>query len=115
MLVLSRKVGEKIVIAGDVHVTVVALVGNTVRLGIAAPKEVTVDREEVHWRRAGAGGSACPGRPGTDWAGYPAGPAAGRTSDRALGRIGCPSPRRRRRATPFLTPASAPAPPAPRR
>src|SRR5262249_28540559 len=97
MLVLSRKVGQRIVIAGEVHVTVVALVGNTVRLGIEAPQDVTVDREEVHRRREGAGDSAGPGRPGTDWAGDQAGPAGGRTSDRTAGRMCRPSPRRGRR------------------
>ena len=54
MLVLTRKVGEKIVIAEDIQVTVVAIVGHKVRLGIEAPKEVTVDRAEVHRRRTGA-------------------------------------------------------------
>ena len=46
MLVLSRKVGEEIVIAGTIRVTVVAVVGDRVRLGVQAPSEVRVDREE---------------------------------------------------------------------
>lgn len=50
MLVLSRKVGEKIVIAGDICVTVVAIQGNRVRLGITAPASTRVDRQEVHQR-----------------------------------------------------------------
>jgi carbon storage regulator len=47
MLVLTRKVGESIVIGGGIRVTVTALDGNKVRLGIEAPPEVRVDREEV--------------------------------------------------------------------
>ncbi len=50
MLVLSRKVGEKIVIDGDICVTVVAIQGNRVRIGITAPVSTRVDREEVHQR-----------------------------------------------------------------
>jgi carbon storage regulator len=51
MLVLSRHCGEQIVIADDVIVTVVAIEGNKIRLGIEAPKSIPVDREEVHDRR----------------------------------------------------------------
>ena len=51
MLVLTRRIGEEIVIAGNIRVTVVAVQGNKVRLGVAAPEGVTVDREEVHRRR----------------------------------------------------------------
>ena len=47
MLVLTRKVGESIVIGGGIRVTVTAIDGNKVRLGIEAPPEVRVDREEV--------------------------------------------------------------------
>ena len=50
MLVLSRKVGEKVVIAGDICVTVVAVQGNRVRLGITAPASTRVDRSEIHER-----------------------------------------------------------------
>ena len=50
MLVLSRKVGEKVVITGDICVTVVAIQGNRVRLGITAPASVRVDRAEIHQR-----------------------------------------------------------------
>lgn len=48
MLVLTRKVGEEIVIDGHIRVTVVALKGGRVRIGVTAPPEVRVDREEVH-------------------------------------------------------------------
>jgi carbon storage regulator len=51
MLVLSRKVGEAIVIAGTIRVTVVVVAGDRVRLGVQAPPEVRVDREEAHLRR----------------------------------------------------------------
>ena len=47
MLVLSRKKGESIILAGSIVVTVVKVERGTVRLGIAAPEEVRVFREEV--------------------------------------------------------------------
>jgi carbon storage regulator len=51
MLVLSRKVGERIVVPDcDLTITVVAVEGNKVRIGFSAPKEVAVFREEV-WRQ----------------------------------------------------------------
>ena len=52
MLVLSRRVGEEIVIDGHIRLTVIAVKGDGVRVGIAAPPSVTVDRKEVHDRRA---------------------------------------------------------------
>jgi carbon storage regulator len=60
MLVLTRKVGEKVVIAGHIQVMVVGITGNKVRLGIEAPKGVVVDREEVHRQRPGAAGPPPP-------------------------------------------------------
>ncbi|HXV81502.1 MAG TPA: carbon storage regulator CsrA [Candidatus Binatia bacterium] len=51
MLILSRRPGESLTIGDDVIVTVVSVSGNQVRLGITAPREVRVLREEVH--RAG--------------------------------------------------------------
>jgi carbon storage regulator len=50
MLVLTRKNGEAIVIDGQIRVTVVAIKGDRVRLGITAPPEVRIDRDEVHQR-----------------------------------------------------------------
>jgi len=50
MLVLSRKKNESIVIRDDIVVTVVEIRGDKVRLGIEAPKEVTVHRREVYER-----------------------------------------------------------------
>lgn len=51
MLVLSRRIGEQIVIDGNISVTVVEIKGSQVRLGVTAPKSVRVDRQEVHARR----------------------------------------------------------------
>lgn len=51
MLVLSRKIGETIIINNHIRITVVTIRGGHVRLGIAAPDEVTVDRLEVHEKR----------------------------------------------------------------
>jgi carbon storage regulator len=48
MLVLTRRIGEEIVIAGDVRVTVVAVRGKRVHLGITAPSAVSVTRRELH-------------------------------------------------------------------
>jgi carbon storage regulator len=50
MLILTRRVGETIRIGNDVSVTPLAIKGNQVRLGIAAPKNVAVHREEVYER-----------------------------------------------------------------
>ena len=51
MLVLSRKPTEAIVINDTIRVTVVGIKGDRVRLGIEAPRDVCVDRAEVHARR----------------------------------------------------------------
>ncbi len=48
MLVLSRKKNESIVIADNIVVTIVEVKGDKVRLGISAPKDVPVHREEVY-------------------------------------------------------------------
>ena len=50
MLVLTRKNGQEIVIDGQIRVVIVSVKGNRVRIGISAPPEVRVDREEVHQR-----------------------------------------------------------------
>jgi carbon storage regulator len=50
MLVLSRRLEETLIIGDDIKVTVLGISGNQVRLGIAAPKEVSVHREEVYKR-----------------------------------------------------------------
>ena len=51
MLVLTRKVGEQIIIGDDVCITIVAVQRDRVRLGITAPKDTRVDRGEIHERR----------------------------------------------------------------
>jgi carbon storage regulator len=53
MLVLTRRIGEEIVIDGDIRVKVLLAKGDKVRLGITAPDSVPVDRQEIHERRAG--------------------------------------------------------------
>lgn len=50
MLILTRKPGERLIIDDRVHVAVLGVKGNQVRLGISAPDEVAVHREEV-WLR----------------------------------------------------------------
>jgi carbon storage regulator len=50
MLVLTRKIGEEIIIDGRIRLTVTGIKGDRVRIGIEAPLEVRVDREEVHRR-----------------------------------------------------------------
>ena len=50
MLVLTRKIGETLVIGGNVTVTVLAVKGSQVRIGITAPREVQVHREEIYLR-----------------------------------------------------------------
>jgi len=54
MLVLSRRLNQTIVIAGRVRVTVLAITPNRVELGVEAPLQIAVDREEIHLRRQNA-------------------------------------------------------------
>ena len=69
MLVLTRRIGEQIVIDANIRVMVIAVNGDKVRLGTSAPSSVTVDRSEVHERprpRHGAGArcaNKCPSVP----------------------------------------------------
>ncbi len=55
MLVLSRKVGESLIIGDDVVVTVLEIKGQQIRIGVSAPREVEVHREEVYERIAAEG------------------------------------------------------------
>ena len=62
MLILTRRIGEKLVIGDDVIITVLGVKGNQIRIGIDAPPEVQVHREEIYKRilieRAEAAGNS---------------------------------------------------------
>jgi carbon storage regulator len=50
MLILTRRVGESLMIGDQVNVTVLGIKGNQVRIGVNAPKDVAVHREEIYQR-----------------------------------------------------------------
>ena len=50
MLILTRRLGETVMIGNDVTVTMLGVKGNQVRLGVNAPKDVSVHREEIYAR-----------------------------------------------------------------
>jgi len=61
MLILTRRAGETVMIGSDVTITVLGVKGNQVRIGINAPKDVSVHREEIYERiqseKTGGGGA----------------------------------------------------------
>lgn len=72
MLILTRRVGESLMIGDNVNVTVLGVKGNQVRIGVNAPKDVAVHREEIYQRiqqekaqRAAAPAAAEPGEAGS--------------------------------------------------
>lgn len=50
MLILTRRVGETVMIGDDVAITVLGVKGNQVRIGVTAPKDVAVHRQEIYER-----------------------------------------------------------------
>jgi carbon storage regulator len=63
MLILTRRVGETLMVGDDVTVTVLGVKGNQVRIGVNAPKDVAVHREEIYdrIRKENAGGAGSEG------------------------------------------------------
>ena len=63
MLILTRRVGESVVIGDDIGVTILGVKGNQVRIGVTAPKDVTVHRQEIYERIKSEQEAASPKEP----------------------------------------------------
>lgn len=50
MLILTRKIGESIIIGNDINIVILAIRGGQVKIGISAPKEISVHRDEIYRR-----------------------------------------------------------------
>ncbi|MFP4649111.1 MAG: carbon storage regulator CsrA [Halorhodospira sp.] len=70
MLILTRRVGETLMIGDEISVTVLGVKGNQVRIGVNAPRDVSVHREEIYERirheQDSTAGGASGAEPGTD-------------------------------------------------
>ena len=66
MLILTRRAGETVMIGSDVTITVLGVKGNQVRIGINAPKDVAVHREEIYERIQSEQAASSGGSPDTD-------------------------------------------------
>ena len=66
MLILTRRAGETVMIGSDITITVLGVKGNQVRIGINAPKDVAVHREEIFERIQSEQASAGSGKPDSD-------------------------------------------------
>ena len=52
MLILSRKIGESVIIDGNIEVKILDIKKDTVRIGVHAPEHIVVDRKEIHERKS---------------------------------------------------------------